>query len=1005
MLLRVRTAAVLVLIACTGTWASAATASEEELERGFTENIRPFLAGYCAPCHSGAKPAGQLDLKQYQDLAGVARDYERWALVVDKLSAGAMPPKPARQPPPEARQKTIDWVQAVLKFEEEKNAGDPGVVLARRLSNAEYDYTIRDLTGVDIEPAREFPVDPSNTAGFDNSGESLTMSPTLLNKYLQAARDVANHMVLKPGGIGFAPHLVLSDTDRDQYCVNQIVDFYRRQPTDYADYFRAAWQFKYRSQAGKPNATLAQVAAANGVSPKYLATIWQSIEGTKEDVGPLAKLQAMWRQLPKPAGKQPDLAREGCARMRDFVVQLRKKIENRFADLNAPGISRTAQPFLMARNRRYAAHRTDYNKAALQVEGEWKPPAPRAAARPTMIDQVADEGRASLPPPDPLAADPDLHVPSGQRERYEAAFARFAAVFPDAFYISERGRYFPDNTRDKGRLLSAGFHNLMGYFRDDQPLYDMILDGRGRKQLDELWEELDFVASANIRTYTQFYLFESKEAATGPEGGAVTPDSGITSQARIEKVEQDYLAKARPSGNAAALQAIQDFFQSANDGVRRVLQARIEAEPAQLAALQEFAARAYRRPLTQADRGDLLAYYHSLREKDGLSHEDAMRESIVSILMSPDFCYRIDRLDAEHAPGVRPLSDYALASRLSYFLWASMPDEELLAHAAAGDLHKPEVLRAETQRMLKDDRVRGFVTEFAGNWLDFRFFEEHNAVDRERFPGFTNDLREAMFQEPIRFILDTARNNRSVLDCLYGNYTFVNPVLAKHYGMPAVAGGPDHWVRIDDARAYGRGGLLPMAVFLTKNAPGLRTSPVKRGYWVVRRVLGEQIPPPPAVVPELPRDEAKMELPLREMLAQHRQDPSCAACHARFDPLGLAMEGYGPVGERRTKDMAGRPVDSRVDFPGGGQGDGLDGLIRYIRERRQNDFIENLCRKMLAYALDRSLMLTDEPAIEAMRSQLAGNGYRFDTLVESIVGSRQFLTRRGDAAAQARKGE
>ena len=181
-----------------------------------------------------------------------------------------------------------------------------------------------------------------------------------------------------------------------------------------------------------------------------------------------------------------------------------------------------------------------------------------------------------------------------------------------------------------------------------------------------------------------------------------------------------------------------------------------------------------------------------------------------------------------------------------------------------------------------------------------------------------------MFEEPIRFIGDVIRNDRSVLDMLYGSYTFVNPVLAKHYGMPAVTGRSDRWVRVDNARDYQRGGLLPMAAFLTQNAPGLRTSPVKRGYWVARRVLGEVIPPPPPTVPELPNDEAKLDLPLRDMLAQHRNNPACASCHARFDSFGLTFENYGPVGETRTKDLAGhagrhpRHVPGRK--PGGGAG-------------------------------------------------------------------------------------
>jgi hypothetical protein len=186
-----------------------------------------------------------------------------------------------------------------------------------------------------------------------------------------------------------------------------------------------------------------------------------------------------------------------------------------------------------------------------------------------------------------------------------------------------------------------------------------------------------------------------------------------------------------------------------------------------------------------------------------------------------------------------------------------------------------------------------------------------------------------------------------------------------------------------------------MAVFLTKTSPGLRTSPVKRGYWVVRRVLGEQIPPPPPKVPELPSDETKLgNLTLREVLAKHREDKSCAACHARFDGIGLVFEGYGPVGEQRVCDLGGRPVETRATFPGGSEGEGLEGLRRYLREHRQQDFLDNFCRKLLAYALGRTLLLSDDPTIEDMRAKLAANGYRFSELVEMIVTGPQFLNRR-----------
>jgi hypothetical protein len=356
--------------------------------------------------------------------------------------------------------------------------------------------------------------------------------------------------------------------------------------------------------------------------------------------------------------------------------------------------------------------------------------------------------------------------------------------------------------------------------------------------------------------------------------------------------------------------------------------------------------------------------------------------------------------DAKLAPPIsnpdrRPLSDYALANRLSYFLWSSMPDLELLARAAAGELQNPAVIAAQARRMLKDDRLRNFSTEFAGHWLDFRRFEEHNAVDRERFPAFDNELRRSMFEEPLRFFTDLVREDRPVLNFLYGDYTFVNAPLAKHYGMPEISRGGDEWVRVDRAGEFGRGGLLPMAVFLTVNSPGLRTSPVKRGYWIVRRVLGERIPPPPPVVPDLPSDEKNLgDLTLRQTLAKHREDKSCASCHARFDSFGLALEGYGPVGERRTLDFGGRPIDAHAEFASGKEGTGLTGLQDYVRANRENDFIDNLCRKLIAYALGRTLLMSDDALVAEMKAKLAANGQRFSTLVEVIVTSPQFRTKR-----------
>jgi len=902
-----------------------------------------------------------------------------------------MPPKGARHPMPQQRRAALDWFHAAREYDTRRNAGDPGVVLARRLSNAEYNYTVRDLTGVDIRPTRNFPVDPANTAGFDNSGETLSMSPTLLNKYLEAAREVASHVYLKEKGFAFAPHPMLAESDRDKFAVHQIIAFYHRQNTDYVNYFQTAWRFRHRAALGHPRATLADLARQNGVSAKYLETVWRTLE-TAEEVGPLVKLQALWRALPAPRPNQPDVPKAGCEQMRAYITQVRKKVEPRFINITAGAIGTAWQPLLIWKNTQYATHRRTFDPRQLQVAGE--PPFSQANVVEPEWANAFGPGKTLLVENPPN--DPDLFVPAGQRTRYETAWGRFCSVFPDIFYKESRGRNYFVTGKDEGRYLSAGFHNVMGYFRDDQPLFELLLDDQQQATLDAMWREMDFVASINIRTYVEFAKLGTRGTRDDfkdgePEVGDLEVEK-IISASKVRSLEADYLQFAK-GGSDVAIQAIRNFFDRADASIRWVQQARRDAEPSHLQSLFDFAARAYRRPLTATDRADLQSFYRDVKERYALDHEGAIRESIVLILMSPNFSYRIDLVGT--SSGVQPLTAFDLASRLSYFLWSSMPDEELIRHAAAGDLHQPETIKAQARRMLQDPRSRALAVEFGANWLEVRDFDQIGTVDRARFPSFTDALREAMFEEPIRFLLDVFRRNRSILDLLYARDTLVNPILARHYGMPSVAGDERAWIKVTDADRYGRGGLLPMAAFLTKNAPGLRTSPVKRGYWIAKNILGDQIPPPPPLVPELPADEAKMDLPLRQMLERHRANPSCAACHARFDSFGLAFEGFDPVGRLRTHDLGGRAVDARASFPKGAEGEGLQGIRKYIHDHRETDFVRGFSRRLLAYALGRSVALSDEVLVQQISDQLPADGFRFDTVLERIVTSRQFLHKRG----------
>lgn len=957
----------------------------DPIERRYRETVLPFVDSYCIRCHDRGRPQGDLDLDAFPTAQSVADDLGRWELVLEQLEAGSMPPAKAKARPSADEVKGVtEWVRAIREREASRNAGDPGPVPARRLSNAEYDYTIRDLTGVAIRPTREFPVDPANEAGFDNSAESLSMSPALVKKYLEAARKVADHLVLKPDGFAFAPHPMLADTDRDKYCVNRIIEFYKKQKTDYADYFLAAWRFRHREALGRPDASLHALAAESGLSPKYLATIRGVLEDPSETIGPIAALRAMWRSLPSPEAGDADAARAGCERMRDVVVELRRQLTPEVKNLPARGISNGSQPLVLWKNRQMAANRRRYDGNSGEIRAEKLP--------------LGDEAALALAAPDD---------PEAAKQR-EASFARFCSTFPDAFLVSERARIYLDPKQSKGnagRLLSAGFHSMTGYFRDDAPLSELILDESGQRELDRLWREFDFITGAPMRQYSSYIWYERAESGflRDEEFNAFrAEDKDATSEARIKQFAEVYLAKAqRIEAGERAIAAVADQFAIISASIRQVERDRAEAEPLHVEALQAFAERAYRRPLADDEREGIAAFYRTLREQDGLGHEEAVRDSVVGILMSPHFCYRVDAPGTgEAAAGVRPLSDYDLASRLSYFLWSSMPDDDLMALARKGELRRPEVLAAQARRMLRDERVRGLVTEFGGNWLDFRRFEEHNSVDRERFRTFDDELRRSMFEEPVRFFLDLVRNDRSIHEFLDAKHTFVNPPLARHYGMPEPSPGPDGWMRVDDAAKFGRGGLLPMAVFLTRNSPGLRTSPVKRGYWVVRRLLGENIPAPPADVPELPGDESKLgELTLREALARHRADPSCAGCHERFDAIGLAFEGYGPVGEARERDLGGRPVDLRATFPGGAEGVGLEGLRSYLGASRRDEFVDNLCRKLLAYALGRTLIPSDDRAIESMKSRLKADDHRFGGLVEGIVTSEQFRNKRVEVAS------
>ena len=529
---------------------------------------------------------------------------------------------------------------------------------------------------------------------------------------------------------------------------------------------------------------------------------------------------------------------------------------------------------------------------------------------------------------------------SRTRARYADGFNAFREFFPAALCYQ---KIVPI---DEVVTLTL-FH------REDEQLKRLMLDDAQGAQLDRLWAHLHFVsqdALLLVDVFEQLWQFATQDA--DPKA--------------FEPLRQ-------PINERAA-------------AFRRLM---IESEPRHVEALVELAERAYRRPLTREEAQGLRELYRTLRTKE-LPHEEAVRLVLARVLVSPHFLYRGE------TPGPAlaqvPLSDWELATRLSYFMTSSLPDEALLTAAATGRLHQPEVLAAHAHRLMQDDRVRRMAIEFACQWLHIRDFDTLDEKSDRHFPSFVV-LRGAMYEESIRFFTDMFQGNRSVLSILDSDHTFLNEVLAQHYGITDVKG--EQWRRVDGIKAFSRGGILGQATTLAKMSGASRTSPILRGNWIAEVILGEKLPRPPKDVPPLPQDEATESLTVRQLTEKHTSDPRCASCHAKIDAFGFSLEHFDSIGRWRERDLGGRLIDAKARVADGTQIDGLAGLRDYLLTKRRDAFLAQFNRKLLGYALGRSVMLSDEPLLEEMRAQLQANEYRVGCAIDSIVRSRQFREIRG----------
>ena len=499
------------------------------------------------------------------------------------------------------------------------------------------------------------------------------------------------------------------------------------------------------------------------------------------------------------------------------------------------------------------------------------------------------------------------------------------------------------------------------YRREDGPLRQLMLDDSGRAEIDRLWSELEFVSQQALATPIAY-----------------------------EGLVQYY---RKPNDGARIMFFyIQEFREQIKREEAAFVAAQAAAEPAHLDALLGFAARAWRRPLDENEREAIVASYQADRN-DGMQHDPAFRAALARVLSSPWFLYRVEQPGS--GPRWQPVSGDELATRLSFLLWDSIPDEELRANSAR--LHEPAVMESQLRRMLKDGRMRGMAAEFGARWLGVRDFASNHGRSLQHFPEFTPALRDALAEEPVRYFEDLLVNDRPVADVIAADAVVINDVLATHYGIPGISG--PEWRRVEHVSGFGRGGFIGFGAVIAKQSAAARTSPIKRGAWIVQ-MLGERLPKVPPDVPPLP-ETPPAGLSVREITERHRQDSKCAGCHVRIDPYGMTMERFDAIGRLRPSSEL-KPGDTKGILRDGTEIDDIAGLRNYLAGPRRDDLLRLLARKLTGYALGRAVMTSDRKLVDEVTQTMTSGGRWSDALLV-IVQSDQFRCIRATAVADSNK--
>jgi len=878
----------------------------------------PLVKKFCVRCHNADEHEADVDLTALKEQGKTFEGRKRWKKILHQLESEEMPPEDPL-PTSAERAALITWAKAALEVDWSK-VRDPGRVTIPRLTREEYANTIRDLIGVDVQPARTFSADGEGASGFNTDREALFLSPALMEKYLAAAETAVQ------GVAAVELHPLDLHIESEAMFMTET----KETPRDYPDGFKG-----YVLNRGQ-------------------MTLYQSVRFPADGYYTFT-IRA--RGANGPAGAR---LRLNEATLGDYVV-----------------LSKTPQTL----------SQTFFVEAgSRQMTWNIENPSPATLAR---FRKALGEELAGPPPPTkpvkfkPLPKSANATVTREARKTAplykvhgkepESAKKLIAALDSTAYGLQRPYEWLRllGTTGDPREIL-----RFKGYVAERTG----GVVARKKALAAALGESLDdfnqrYYAANKERLTDNAALLKAVEDVTAKKiaslnfGGRKRGDSTKPGPIAIDWV--------KVSGPASIIQprTPQVFVALPSD-------TRTPAEAAH-AVLKSFLPRAFRRPVTSEE----IARYQQLFDRSterGDSFEESIRVSLMAVLVSPHFIYRHEFGPAQ---GEYRLDDYQLASRLSYFLWMSMPDAELFALAKSGRLSEPNVLAQQVERMLKDPKVRSFTTTFIGQWLGLAALGESVNPDAETFPQFTPELAQAMKLETILAFESMLQADRSALHLLDTDHTWLNETLAKHYSIDNVHGEQMRQVKLSNPE---RGGLLGMASVLTATSSPTRTSPVVRGKWVLETLLGETIPEPPADAGSLAADagEARGKT-LREELDQHRRNATCASCHDKIDPIGFGLEGFDAIGRLRTKE-AGKPVDNLGVLPSGDSFQGAEQLKAVLLKKRRDDFLRNLSERLLQFALGRKLELYDVPTLMKISTSLEQHDNRAQTLITQIVLSYPF---------------